>query len=265
MNKTEKQAHHPQLRRAGRVAVLVLAFVAALLVLPWAGQQKAEPAATGADSAAAASAEPAAVITAPEQAEPLFVVCLDPGHGGNDGGSVFGEREESEDVLALSKLVKAYLEQAQVQVVMTRSKDTYVSLSDRAKCANEAKADYFVSIHRNLNPLGCGVETWTRANYSESADRLAKAIQKRIVKVGVQQDRGVKHGTQESPTSSYYVLRKTKMPGVLIELGFIDNAKDNQLLDEHQKEYAKAIANGILRAYALDQAAQQTETEQTKK
>ena len=66
---------------------------------------------------------------------------------------------------------------------------------------------------------------------------------------GVQQNRGVKHGTQESASSSYYVLRKTKMPGVLIELGFIDNQKDNQLLDKHKKAYAKAIAKGIIQTY----------------
>lgn len=263
MNKTGKQENHPELRRAGRIAVLVLAFVAAMLALTWAGEQKAEEALAVADPIASALEEPAAV-SEPEEEQPLFTVCLDPGHGGNDGGSVSGDRKESDDVLALAKLVKNYLEAEQVQVVMTRSKDKYVSLEDRAKCANEAQADYFVSIHRNLNPLGCGVETWTRADYSESADRLAKAIQKRIVKVGVQQDRGVKHGTQESPTSSYYVLRKTKMPGVLIELGFIDNAKDNQLLDKYQKAYAKAIAKGILRAYALDQEEQQAKTEQNK-
>lgn len=149
----------------------------------------------------------------------------------------------------MAKLVKQYLEQENVQVVLTRTKDKYVELSERAKCANQANADYFVSIHRNLNPFGCGVETWTRADYSKESNALAEAIQKRMVKVGVQQNRGVKHGTQESASSSYYVLRKTKMPGVLIELGFIDNQKDNQLLDKHKKAYAKAIAKGIIQTY----------------
>ena len=87
------------------------------------------------------------------------------------------------------------------------------------------------------------------ATYSKESNALAEAIQKRMVKVGVQQNRGVKHGTQESASSSYYVLRKTKMPGVLIELGFIDNQKDNQLLDKHKTAYAKAIAKGIIQTY----------------
>ena len=149
----------------------------------------------------------------------------------------------------MAKLVKQYLEQENVQVILTRTEDKYVELRERAQCANQANADYFVSIHRNLNPLGCGVETWTRADYSKESNALAKAIQKRMVKVGVQQDRGVKHGTQESASSSYYVLRRTKMPGVLIELGFIDNQRDNQLLDKHKKGYAKAIAKGIIQTY----------------
>lgn len=238
------------LTRAGRLMVLVLAFVLALMVLPWVRQQKLEQLSWKAPAAQLVMAEqrvarerPAAK---PAEEEPAFVVCLDPGHGGNDGGSVYGERKESDDVLVLTKLVKKYLEKANVKVVMTRGKDQYVSLEKRAKIANKAEADFFVSIHRNLNPMGCGVETWTKPDCGDETEAVAQAIQSGIVKVGVQQDRGVKHGTQESPTSSYYVLRNTTMPGVLIELGFIDNPEDNCLLDQNQKAYAKAIAQAIL-------------------
>lgn len=247
MKNTGKREKHPDLNRGGRAVALVLAFLVVLAILPQVRQEGQKPAETPAQSVpvSAVQSEPQAT----EPTEPLFTVCLDPGHGGNDSGCVYGKRHESDDVLAMAKLVKKHLEAENVQVVMTRTKDKYVELSDRAQCANQAKADYFVSIHRNLNPLGCGVETWTRADYSKESNALAKAIQKRLVKVGVQQNRGVKHGTQESASSSYYVLRKTKMPGVLIELGFIDNQKDNQLLDKHQKAYAKAIAKGILQTY----------------
>lgn len=238
--------------RLVRLLVLVLAFVLALLVLPAIQryeikelqQEPVEPA-----QPAAAQQEVEQPQEEEKTEEVRFTVCIDPGHGGNDGGSVYGKREESDDVLALAKQVRKALERKQVRVVMTRTKDKYVELKDRAKTANQAEADYFVSIHRNLNPQGSGVETWTRPECDEETQSLAEAIQKALVKVGVQQDRGVKHGTQESPTSSYYVLRNTKMPGVLLELGFIDNPEDNRLLDENRKAYAKAIANAIIATY----------------
>lgn len=241
------------LNRVGRVAVLVLAFVLALLVLPAIQryeiqalqQEPVEPAQSAAAQQEVTQAEP----EEEEKEKYLCTVCIDPGHGGNDGGSVYGDRKESDDALAVAKLVQKYLEKQNVKVVMTRTKDVYVELKDRAKTANEAKADYFVSIHRNLNPQGCGVETWTRPKCKDETLHLAQAIQNAIVKVGVQQDRGVKHGTQESPTSSYYVLRRTKMPGVLLELGFIDNQEDNRLLDQNRKAYAKAIANAVIATY----------------
>ena len=67
-----------------------------------------------------------------------------------------------------------------------------------------------------------------------------------MVKVGVQRDRGVKHGSQESATSDYYVLRNTDMPSILIELGFMDNSKDNELLKKNRDAYAEAIAQAVL-------------------
>lgn len=247
MKNTGKREKNPELNRGGRAVALILAFLVVLAILPQVRQGN------GASSVEPAQSVPVSAVqnepAETKQEAPRFTVCLDPGHGGNDSGCVSGKRHESDDVLMMAKLVKQYLEQENVQVILTRTEDKYVELRERAQCANQANADYFVSIHRNLNPLGCGVETWTRADYSKESNALAKAVQNRMVKVGVQQDRGVKHGTQESASSSYYVLRKTKMPGVLIELGFIDNQRDNQLLDKHKKGYAKAIAKGIIQTY----------------
>lgn len=247
MKNTGKREKNPELNHGGRVVALILAFLVVLAILPQVRQGN------GASSVEPAQSVPVSAVqnepAETKQEAPRFTVCLDPGHGGNDSGCVSGKRHESDDVLTMAKLVKQYLEQENVQVILTRTEDKYVELRERAQCANQANADYFVSIHRNLNPLGCGVETWTRADYSKESNALAEAIQKRMVKVGVQQDRGVKHGTQESASSSYYVLRRTKMPGVLIELGFIDNQRDNQLLDKHKKGYAKAIAKGIIQTY----------------
>ena len=195
MKNTGKREKNPELNHGGRVVALILAFLVVLAILPQVRQGN------GASSVEPAQSVPVSAVqnepAETKQEAPRFTVCLDPGHGGNDSGCVSGKRHESDDVLTMAKLVKQYLEQENVQVILTRTEDKYVELRERAQCANQANADYFVSIHRNLNPLGCGVETWTRADYSKESNALAKAVQNRMVKVGVQQDRGVKHGTQE--------------------------------------------------------------------
>lgn len=175
----------------------------------------------------------------------LFTVCIDPGHGGNDCGSVSGDRWESKDDLVMGLAVKDALERRNINVVMTRTEDEYVYLKERAEIANQAEAQYFLSIHRNMNYAGCGVETWTASECDEETLSLAESVQRGLAKVGVQRDRGVKHGTHESAASDYYVLRNTDMPAVLIELGFLDNRKDNELLDKNRKAYAEAIAQAI--------------------
>ena len=148
---------------------LLVAFFVVLAILPQARQWDQEPTGEAAESQPVSAVQTELADTKQEAAR--FTVCLDPGHGGNDSGCVSGKRHESDDALMMAKLIKKYLEQENVQVVLTRTKDKYVELSERAQCANQANADYFVSIHRNLNPLGCGVETWTRADYSKESNK----------------------------------------------------------------------------------------------
>ena len=97
----------------------------------------------------------------------LFTVCVDPGHGGNDSGSVSGSRRESEDNLAVALAIRDALERRNIKVVMTRIDDEYIYLKERVEIADLADAQYFLSIHRNLNYAGCGVETWTASEYDE--------------------------------------------------------------------------------------------------
>lgn len=175
-----------------------------------------------------------------------IVVCIDAGHGGDDVGAILDKRYEKDDTFEIAKLVKKYLKKQNVKVVMTRKKDKSVSLEERCKIANNKKADFFVSIHRNSAKTGNGIEIWCNSSKREEDTNLANTILEKLQNTEIQKNRGVKYGTINGENSDYYVLKNTNMPSCLIELGFITDEKDNQLLDSHKKEYAKAIADGII-------------------
>ena len=171
-------------------------------------------------------------------------VCLDAGHGGEEVGAVLGKRYEKDDTLKVTKLV---LKKKNVKVIMTRTKDKDVSLEERCIIANQKKADIFVSIHRNSATVGNGIEIWCGSLKEERDTKLADNILTNLTTTKIQQNRGIKYGSIGGENSDYYVLKNTNMPSCLIELGFISNEKDNQLLDDNLEEYAEAIAEGILK------------------
>ncbi|MGL4345627.1 MAG: N-acetylmuramoyl-L-alanine amidase family protein [Cellulosilyticaceae bacterium] len=167
-------------------------------------------------------------------------ICLDYGHGGKDSGAVFGSRKESQEVLRLGQQIANKLRAQRIQVVETRTTDVYVALNKRIAYANSQQADYFLSIHRNsCAPIGPkGVEVFTANKCSQQATKLAKTLQQALVRMGFH-DRGVKK-------MNFYVLTQTKMPAILVEVGFINQAIDNFLFDTYEEEIAKQIVNGIL-------------------
>jgi len=172
-----------------------------------------------------------------------FLVVIDPGHGGWDNGASWEGRLEKDDNLHLGLLVREALEDLGISNIMTRDTDVYIMLSERAEIANEAGADLFISLHRNSYPeqlpTAMGVENYIYLTAPEEpTGRAAQLVLDSVVDVGVQADRGVSRG-------DYYVLRRTKMPAMLLEMGFINNDIDNQLFDEHLAEYAQAIARAV--------------------
>ncbi len=175
-----------------------------------------------------------------------IVVCIDAGHGGDDVGAILDKRYEKNDTLEIAKLVKKYLKKQNIKVVMTRDKDKAVSLEERCNLANRKNAKLFVSIHRNSAKTGNGIEIWCNSAKREEDTDLANAIIEKLQNTDIQKNRGVKYGTIDGENSDYYVLKNTNMPSCLIELGFITDEKDNQLLDNYKKDYAKAIADGIV-------------------
>lgn len=175
------------------------------------------------------------------------IICIDAGHGGSDPGAVNGDRQEKIDTLALALRVASYIEKAGYTPLLTRSDDTYLSLGDRCAIANDADAAYFVSLHRNSAEGGKGTEVWISSQKTAPERHLAQEILKALDEVGIQSNRGVKAGTQGSSDGDYAVNRNTEMPSCIIELGFIGNDEDNRLLDKHIDDYAKAIADAIVK------------------
>jgi N-acetylmuramoyl-L-alanine amidase len=168
-------------------------------------------------------------------------VIIDAGHGGEEPGAVFEGRREKDDTLRLALAIGEILEKNGVDVVYTRTTDVYDSPLEKALIANEAQGDYFVSIHRNAMPEpGTGTGSLVLV-YEDSGIPaiLAENIQKELVAAGFA-DLGV---TQRP---GIIVLRKTQMPAVLVEAGFIDNPKDNAFFDNNLQSVAQAVADGIL-------------------
>lgn len=171
----------------------------------------------------------------------MALVVIDAGHGGANPGAVYNGRQEKDDALALALAVGGILEANGIDVFYTRTTDIYETPYQKAMEANDIGADYFVSIHRNSSPYPnqyTGIESLVYNRYSEAA-RMAYNINAQLEEVGF-----VNHGVQERP--NLVVLNRTKMPAVLVEVGFINNDKDNLLFDERFDDIAQAIANGIM-------------------
>ena len=170
-----------------------------------------------------------------------YRIALDAGHGGSDPGAVYKGRQEKDDPLDLTLAVGDILKKNGIDVYYTRTTDEYETPFKKATDANNSGADLFVSIHRNSseNPNQySGVETLVYSDTGLKAE-VARNINNQL------EDAGFKNlGVDER--KNLVVLKRTKMPAVLVEVGFINNDKDNYLFDEEFDSIAQAIADGIL-------------------
>lgn len=171
----------------------------------------------------------------------MALIVLDAGHGGPNPGAVYSGRQEKDDVLALTLAIGNILEANGVEVYYTRTTDVYETPLQKAQEANLNGADYFVSIHRNSSPIPnqyTGIESLVYSPYGEAA-RLAANINEQLENVGYA-NQGV------NQRQNLIVLRRTQMPAVLVEVGFINTDADNMMFDNTFDETAEAIAQGIL-------------------
>ena len=176
----------------------------------------------------------------------MKTICIDPGHGGKDPGATGGGVQEKAVVLNVARKIGAFLEARGCTVMLTRETDVFVELSDRARMANAAKADLYVSIHCNSvrdNARATGMEVYHYTHASEASKSAARVIYNKLLPVCGLRGRGVK-------AKDLAVLRETAMPAVLVELGFISNPSDRAKLTNFawQDDAAQAIADGIVEA-----------------
>lgn len=168
------------------------------------------------------------------------VIVLDPGHGGSDPGSVgVGPTTEAENVLAIAWELKGMLEEAGAEVVMTRYRHVpgeVEPLAARTATANRSGGDVYISLHNDWND-DASIRGTSVHFYKPQDLLLAESLQRSLVKQLKSADLGVKR-------SSFYVLRNTNIPAALVELGFVSNPQEAELLAK--PSYRLEVARGIL-------------------
>lgn len=169
------------------------------------------------------------------------LVVLDAGHGAKDSGAVgvTGKYEKNFNIAIVLKTAELLKKENKIDFVLTRSNDTFLELKERAAVANNLKADLFISVHANslISSSASGTETY----YQRAASKaLANVMHKHLVQATGLSDRGVRYG-------NFHVIRETKMPAVLLEVGYLSNKKDEALLftEALQNKVAASIVSGI--------------------
>ena len=184
------------------------------------------------------------MVSAIAVARPAVVV-IDPGHGGHDRGGMPGQRlaEKGFTLDTAKRLARVLGNGTGIKVVLTRDDDTFVSLTKRTNIANQysGRDAVFVSIHFNggRREGAYGIETYYN---NQRGYRLAALVHSRVIQAMASIDRGIRH-------RGYWVLRKNRLPAILVECGFLTNpAEAARISDSHSRErLARAIADAIVR------------------
>lgn len=182
------------------------------------------------------------------------VVILDAGHGGSDPGKVgVNEAKEKDINLAIALKVKALLEKQKIEVIMTREDDTMLAkasatnkkiedMKARVEMINKNAPSIVVSIHQNSyqqeSIKGAQVFYYT---HSDGGKEAAEQMQKALLACDPDNTR------QAKANDTYYLLKRTEVPTIIVECGFLSNWKEAKLLvtDEYQDKMAQAICDGI--------------------
>jgi N-acetylmuramoyl-L-alanine amidase len=169
------------------------------------------------------------------------IVVIDAGHGGFDRGGIPGQRVPEKDIaLDVALRLKLKLQNAGYKVVMTRDTDVFVPLPSRVAIANSYRNAIFICIHFNsATRTGAnGIETYY---FRGDSARLASDIHKNVIGGAPSENRGIRR-------RGYYVLRKTAIPGVLVECGFLTNPEEARLAQTiaYRDKLAEEITRGVL-------------------
>jgi N-acetylmuramoyl-L-alanine amidase len=188
------------------------------------------------------------------------VIVLDPGHGGYDGGAVSRSGLQEKGVtLKISLLLRDYLQESGALVIMTREVDKDLAgtgyrrrkaadLMERARIVRTSDADAFISIHLNAipSPRWSGAQTFYYPTL-ESNKKLAESIQSELIRNLENTDRKARY------SGEVYILKTSPVPSALVEVGFLSNPEEAELLGDeaYQKKLAAAIYKGLLRYYSV--------------
>lgn len=169
-------------------------------------------------------------------------IVVDAGHGGFDRGGVPGQRiSEKDKTLDVAQRLKRILQAQGYRVVMTRDSDVFIPLGTRCSIANQYRDAQFVSIHFNCaSRVGAnGIETYY---YRGDSSGLAASIHRNVVSISPSENRGIRR-------RGFYVLRRTAIPSVLVECGFLTNPTEGRLAlsPDYRQRLAEQIARGINR------------------
>lgn len=191
-----------------------------------------------------------------KSADPKWTVVIDAGHGGNDPGKIGVDDSLEKDLnLIIAKKVQKILEQQEIEVVMTRESDAGLyeeqtsnkkvqDMKNRCLLINQTQPDCVVSIHQNSyhEESVNGAQVFYYGT-SDEGKRLAETLQEKLVSyVDPENHR------QAKANESYYLLKKTEVPIVIVECGFLSNWEEAKKLqeDSYQNQIAWAVAMGIL-------------------
>lgn len=158
------------------------------------------------------------------------IIVIDAGHGGNDMGVTYNEASEKQIVLGVASQIKKLNKSEDYEIILTRDSDQYAGLSDRTAMINKLNPEMVISLHINRTP---GSETDKKGHeiFTQNSD-ASKALAEKISK---------KLGSCKIEEKNLHILRESKSPAVLVELGFINNKEDRDYLSSEagQKELAQ--------------------------
>ncbi|MGD7653775.1 MAG: N-acetylmuramoyl-L-alanine amidase family protein [Verrucomicrobiales bacterium] len=179
------------------------------------------------------------VIGSLAQAASFRTVVIDPGHGGQDKGGNWGKVYEKHLALDTAIRLENRLKRMGYNTVMTRRSDTFVSLHQRTAIANRQKDAIFVSVHYNYTWKRdvSGLETFY---FNSEGAKLARHVQSQMVRKTGGNNRNAKY-------ARYYVIRNCRLPGILVECGFVSNSseRDRMKSGDFRESIADSIAEGI--------------------
>jgi N-acetylmuramoyl-L-alanine amidase len=190
------------------------------------------------------------VLIAKEENPFKHTVVLDAGHGGIDKGANYGSIYEKNITLKIVNYAEDELVFNGIKVMKTRDEDKFLELDEISNISNRASADLFISVHINSNKVSMykGITTYYYDSNGYQKDeriKLAQTLQKELVKSDNWEDRGI-------AKDNLAVLRNSKIPCVLLELGFLSNSQDRDKLmkDEVLKNFSSNIAKGIVNYFS---------------